>query len=78
MFILTSIYSCFTVIVYPMRFFQNYHCTIILYILYIDNMPTVVCFLAQYIVIICNYVEIYSLPWATIYICIYIYTYIYV
>ena len=54
MFILTSIYSCFTVIVYPMRFFQNYHCTIILYILYIDNMPTVVCFLAQYIVIICG------------------------
>ena len=41
----------------------------------VDNMPTVVCFLAQYIVIICNYVEIYSLPWATIYICIYIYMY---
>ena len=63
MFIYTSIYSCFTVIVYPMLFFQNYHCTIILYI---DNMPTVLCFSTQYIVIICNYVEIYSLPWATI------------
>ena len=63
MFIYTSIYSCFTVIVYPMPFFQNYHCTIILYI---DNMPTVLCFSTQYIVIICNYVEIYSLPWATI------------
>ena len=63
MFIYTSIYSCFTFIVYPMPFFQNYHCTIILYI---DNMPTVLCFSTQYIVIICNYVEIYSLPWATI------------
>ena len=63
MFIFTSIYTCFTVNVYPMPFFQNYHCTIILYI---DNMPTVLCFSTQYIVIICNYVEIYSLPWATI------------
>ena len=70
MFIFTSIYSCFTVIVYPMPFFQNYHCTIILYI---DNMPTVLCFSTQYIVInnylliLCKYIPYHGQPLKYIY-----------